>query len=63
MNANMTERHEHGGAQCKPSDRGTICQEESCRRDHHVSEHIEVKCEPIEGQSGRYNCVHEMSKA
>jgi hypothetical protein len=56
-----TERHEHKGPQCKPSDVGKICEETSCRHDHHVSRHVEVSCTPVAGQHDLYNCVHKLA--
>ncbi len=53
-----TESHTHKSPQCKPSDAGTVCQEETCLHDHHISRHVEVRCEPIQGQRDLYNCVH-----
>ena len=55
-----SERHQHQAPQCKSSDQGTICAEESCRHDKHVSKHVEVSCTPVEGQSNLYDCVHQM---
>ncbi|HTV93927.1 MAG TPA: hypothetical protein VMG98_14560 [Verrucomicrobiae bacterium] len=56
--AETTERHQHKAPQCKSSDAGTICQEEACRHDHHISRHVEVSCAPAKGQSDLYDCVH-----
>jgi hypothetical protein len=53
------ERHEHTGSQCKASDKGKVCSEESCRHDHHVSRHVEISCTPIAGKPNHYDCVHE----
>jgi hypothetical protein len=50
-------KHEHAGPQCK-SHKGEICPEEHCKRDHHVSRHVEVRCKPAAGQKDRYECVH-----
>ena len=56
--AKPSERHQHAGPQCKESDKGTVCQESSCRHDHHVSSHVEVSCTPVKGQRDLYECVH-----
>ena len=57
-----TERHEHKSPRCKPSDEGKICQEAACVHDHHVSRHVEVRCEPKAGHHDVYECVHEMQR-
>jgi hypothetical protein len=57
-----TERHQHKGSQCKTT-RETICDEASCKHDHHVSRHVEVSCTPVKGQSDLFDCVHEVRKA
>jgi hypothetical protein len=62
MNVNTEKSiwHDHPGPQCKDSDRGTICVEEVCSHDDHVSKDVEINCMPVEGQSNLYHCVHQV---
>ncbi len=59
--AETTERHQHKAPQCQSSDVGTICKEEACKHDHHISTHVEVSCAPAKGQSDLFDCVHTHS--
>jgi hypothetical protein len=59
--AAQSESHEHPSPQCKATPPGSVCREDACRHDHHVSRHFEVSCTPVEGQRGMYRCVHSAS--
>ena len=52
-----TQRHEHKGPQCKtPAE--TICKNDSCLHDHHVSRQAEIRCHPVKGRDDLYDCEH-----